>query len=119
MTEAAGLQAKLVTVNELDDHEKQRLANSRGPWSMYETMPVDQLELFAGLSEEQLEKLLPEASVEEYIRQGTPAGPDDDEWHVIGFDADDNQVRPERPRQSGQENLSAPACAITRPIWPN
>jgi hypothetical protein len=94
VTEAAGLQATLVTVNELDDYEKQRLANSRGPWSMYETMPVDQLELFAGLSEEQLKKLLPEASVEEYIRQGTPAGPDDDEWHVVGFDADENRLGP-------------------------
>ena len=52
VAKADGLQATLVTVNELDEYEKQRLANSRGPWSMYETMPVDQLELFAGLSEE-------------------------------------------------------------------
>ncbi|MGD9635517.1 MAG: hypothetical protein AB7G28_18715 [Pirellulales bacterium] len=94
VAEVAGQQAKLVTVNELDEFEQQRLANSRGPWAMYETMPVDQLALFTGKSEEQLRKLLPEASVEEYIRQGTPAGPDDDEWHVVGFDADGNQLGP-------------------------
>ena len=93
--EVAGQQATLITVNELDDFEKQRLAKSPAPWALYETMPVDQPELFAGLNEEQLRKLLPDESVEEYIRQGTPAGPDDDEWHVAGFDEDDNPVGPE------------------------
>lgn len=95
VAEVNGQQVKLVTVNELDDVEKQRLANGRGPWSMYETMPADQLELFTGMTEEQLRKLLPEASVEEYLRQGTPATPDDDEWHVVGFDADGNRIGPD------------------------
>lgn len=94
VVESAGPEATLASVNELDEYEQQRLANSRGPWAMYETMPVDQIELFAGLTEEQLNQLLPEASVEEYIRQGSPAGPDDDEWHVVGFDADGNQLGP-------------------------
>ncbi len=93
--EAAAQQATLVTVNELDDYEKQRLAKSPGNWALYETMPIDQLEIFAGLNEEQLRKLLPEASVEEYIRQGTPVGPDDDEWHTAGFDEEGNPVGPE------------------------
>jgi hypothetical protein len=57
-------------------------------------MPVDEVELFAGKNADELKKLLPEASVEEYIRQGTPAGPDDDEWHVVGFDAEGNQLGP-------------------------
>lgn len=95
VTKADAQQATLVSVNELDKVERERLANSRGPWALYETMPVDQLELFAGLDEKQLRKLLPAASVEEYIRQGTPAGPDDDEWHVIGFDDNGNQVGPD------------------------
>jgi chromosome segregation ATPase len=59
-------------------------------------MPIDQNELYAGFTEEQLRKLLPADSVEEYIRQGKPAGPDDDEWHVIGFDEEGNQVGPEK-----------------------
>jgi hypothetical protein len=95
VTEASEQQLSLVSVNQLDEVEKQRIANSRGPWALYETMPVDQLELFAGLDEKQLRKLLPEASVAEYIRQGAPAGPDDDEWHVVGYDEDGNQVGPE------------------------
>lgn len=94
VTEVSGQQVTLATVNELDDYEKQRLAGGRGPWSMYETMPPDQLELFTGLSEEQLRNLLPEASVEEYLRQGTPATPDDEEWNIVGFDADGNRVGP-------------------------
>ncbi len=93
--EAAGQQASLVPVNLLDDTEKKRLAASRGPWSLYETMPIDQNEIFAGLSEDKLRELLPAESVEEYIRQGTPAGPDDDEWHVAGFDEDGNPVGPD------------------------
>jgi hypothetical protein len=94
VSESTGQQATLVTVNKLDDVELKRLANSPGNWAMYETMPVDEVELFAGKSEEELRKLLPEASVEEYIRQGTPAGPDDDEWHVVGFDEEGNQLGP-------------------------
>ena len=95
VTKVAPQQAELVPVLELDQLEKQRIANSRGPWVLYETMPVDQLELFAGLTEEQLRQVLPAASVEEYIRQGSPAGPDDDEWHVIGYDEEGNRVGPD------------------------
>jgi hypothetical protein len=94
VTEVVGQQVKAVTVNELDDVEKKRLANSPGNWAVYETMPVDQLEIFAGKSADELKKLLPEASIEEYVRQGTPAGPDDDEWHVIGYDEEGNLVGP-------------------------
>jgi len=93
--DAAGQQASLVSVNLLDEAEQRRLASSRGPWSLYETMPIDQNEIFAGLSEEKLRELLPAESVEEYLRQGTPAGPDDDQWHVAGFDEDNNPVGPD------------------------
>lgn len=94
VTEAAGQEVKMVSVNLLDDAEKQRIARSPGNWALYETMPVDQAELFAGLTADQLKKILPAASVEEYIRDGTPAGPDDDEWHVVGYDEDGNQLGP-------------------------
>jgi hypothetical protein len=95
VTEAAGQQASLVSIHLLDDAERQRLAASRGPWALYETMPIDQNEIFAGRSEEELRELLPAESVEEYIRQGTPAGPDDDQWHVAGFDEEGNPVGPD------------------------
>ena len=93
--EVAGQQVSLVAVNQLDDFERQRLAASQGPWALHETMPIDQHELFAGLSEEELRKLLPEESVTEYIRQGTPAGPDDDEWHRAGFDEEGKPLGPD------------------------
>jgi hypothetical protein len=94
VAEVTGQQAKLVSVNQFDEFEQNRINNSRGPWVLHETMPIDRNELYAGLKEEQLRKILPADSVEEYIRQGSPAGPDDDEWHVIGFDEEGNQVGP-------------------------
>ena len=43
VTESDGPQVKLVTVNELDSVEKERITKSPGNWAMYETMPVDTL----------------------------------------------------------------------------
>src|SRR5690606_27315108 len=37
----------------------------------------------------------PQGSVEEYLRQGSPAGPDDDEWHRAWFDEQGNPLGPE------------------------
>ena len=51
--------ATLQPVLPLDDFERQRLAGSRGPWSMYEVMPTDRYEIFAGLSEDELKKQVP------------------------------------------------------------
>ena len=79
----------------LDDFEWQRLSGSQKPWMLYEAMPVDRYSLFAGKSEEELRKMIPEQSVEEYIRQGQAAGPDDDEWHRVGFDEAGNQLGPD------------------------
>lgn len=64
-------------------------------WSLYETMPADSHELFAGLSKEDLLKILPKASVEEYIRQGSKATEDDDEYHRAGFDDQGRRLGPE------------------------
>jgi hypothetical protein len=79
----------------IDQRTGERMAASEGPWSLYETMPVDRHSLFAGFSEEQLREMLPEQSVEEYIRQGAEATPDDDQWHVIGLDENDQRVGPD------------------------
>lgn len=77
------------------DAEVARLAaavQARAPWELYEAMPVDRHDIFAGMTEEQLRQILPPQSVEEYIRQGTEAKPDDDEWHRVGYDADGNRL---------------------------
>jgi hypothetical protein len=86
VTDVADKQVTMVSVQQLDDFERKRLAGSQGPWALHETMPVDQSKLFDGLTEEQLRKRLPEKSVQEYLRNGTVAGPDDDQWRRMGVD---------------------------------
>ena len=83
----------------LGQRELQRIGGSQGPWSLYETMPVDRHSLFAEMSEEEKRQKLPAESVEEYLRHGTDATPDDDQWHVIGLDDKGNRV--------GKDNLDA------------
>jgi hypothetical protein len=38
---------------------QQLITNARGPWSLYELMPADMNELFAGLTDDQIDELLP------------------------------------------------------------
>ena len=76
------------------------LARSKGPWSLYETMPADRHKLFAKYSEDELRQMLPATSVDEYIRHGQPANDDDDEWHVIGLDENDARVGPDNIDQA-------------------
>ena len=78
--------ARLEPVLRLDDFEKRRLANSRGPWTMYDTMPGDRHEIFADMSEDELKQTLPPQSVNEYLRHGQPAGPDDENIRQEGYD---------------------------------
>jgi molybdopterin converting factor small subunit len=52
---------------------------------MYDTMPTDNHEAFAGLTESQLKPLLPAAVLAEYVRDGQPAQPGDpDRCKVAG-----------------------------------
>jgi hypothetical protein len=65
----------LESVIKLDTRTGPRVVASitaQRPWTLYETMPADSHEMFAGLDEAKLRELLPAASVEEYIRQGQP-----------------------------------------------
>lgn len=82
-------------VQRLDAFAGKRLLASlqqKKPWSLYELMPADSHELFAGMTEEQLKALLPAGTVNEYLRQGTPAQPDDDDYHRAGFDEAGQQL---------------------------
>lgn len=90
--------ATLRSVQGLDQRTGARLAQSAASgrlWKLYETMPTDSHELFAGLSEEQLKQLLPKSSVGEYLRHGTPATADDDANHRAGFDEEGRRVGPD------------------------
>ena len=57
--------------------------------------PEEMRELFADLPEEKLRQWLPSASVQQYIRDGTPTTEDDDPWHIAWFDAEGKRVGPE------------------------
>ncbi len=65
--------ATLEAVIKLDDVTGARVLNSQKPWALYETMPADRHELYAGLTEEELRQRVHPASVDEYIRHGTEA----------------------------------------------
>ncbi len=82
---------------ELDPNAAERLLQSNGPWIVYETMPADDRDLFAGMDEETLRRMLPAGSVEEYVRNGTTATPDDDPSRLVGIDAEGNIVPPDDP----------------------
>jgi hypothetical protein len=86
VTAVAGQQATLAPVQPLDQFEQQRLTTSRGPWVIYETMPQDRHEIFAGMTEEVLKQKLPASSVQEYIRHGKEATADDPEVRKLGLD---------------------------------
>ncbi|QDT67310.1 hypothetical protein MalM25_02070 [Planctomycetes bacterium MalM25] len=97
--EVQGRQASLEPLDqlELDAAGAERLLQSRGPWIVYETMPADNRDLFAGLEEETLRRLLPDSSVEEYLRDGTPAQGDDDPNRLVDVDTDGKLVSPDDP----------------------
>ena len=60
-----------------------RLANSNSAWIIYEKMPADRHDLFAELDEAELRAMLPQASVDEYLKDGKPADQQDPESRVV------------------------------------
>ena len=54
-----------------------KLAAAKGPWTLYDSMPHDNHEIFASLSEEDKKALLPADSVGEYVKNGQPAAEGD------------------------------------------
>lgn len=86
----------LESVQKLDSRTGERLdaaaKNAQSLWRLYETMPADRHEMFAGRGEEELRKLLPAATIDEYLRHGQPATPDDDEYHRAAFNEKGERV---------------------------
>ncbi len=50
----------------LTETQSQRLAASKGPWTLYTTMPIDDVAVFANLDDKTKSALLPPASLSEY-----------------------------------------------------
>lgn len=76
-------------------------------WSLYELMPADSHELFAKLDEAAKRSLLPAATVEEYIRQGTPATADDGD-NVAYFDEAGNRLGPDDEAKATEKRYDRP-----------
>jgi hypothetical protein len=94
VVQAAGQTATLQPVQPLkaEDLEMRRLAASRGPWTLYEAMPMDRYEIYAGMTDQQLQQLLPKQSIDEYLKHGKEATADDDPRRKVGFDADGKRL---------------------------
>jgi hypothetical protein len=71
------------------------LGNPQAAWSLYDLMPADRHDRLAGLTDEQLQQMFPQASGPEYVRHGKPASPDDDDFEKAGFDEEGRRVGPE------------------------
>ncbi len=91
--QVAAKQVALKPAFKFDAAELQRLSRSQGPWVMYDKLPVDNYYLFAELDEDELRKLLPATSVEDYLRHGEEAAWEDvEQWGVEGTVVDQNGV---------------------------
>lgn len=58
-------------------------AASAANWTLYEVMPLDRHDVFAGLDKETLEKMLPAERVNDYLRDGQEAQPGDPQARVF------------------------------------
>jgi hypothetical protein len=91
----------LESVQKLDNRTGNRLLrsaqNPQVTWRLYESMPLDRHELFAGKSEEELRQLLPADSVEQYLRHGKQPTADDDEYVKAAFNEQGQRVALDDP----------------------
>lgn len=80
---------KLITLDptmKLNERQRKNIAGTKAPWVLYERMPVDRNDMFAGLDQQQLAALMPGVPAEvinEYFRDGKDAQPDDPEARVF------------------------------------
>ncbi len=63
-------------------------------WRLYESLPVDRHDLLTSLSEEDLRAGIPEASIDEYLKDGKEASEDEPDERRIGLKADGMQALP-------------------------
>jgi hypothetical protein len=94
VAQATAQGATLQPVAPLDEFERRRLATTPAPWIIYDSMPIDRHQIFAGKPDQELKQKLPAKSVDEYIRDNKPSKDADDPARVIGLDENGNRVAP-------------------------
>jgi hypothetical protein len=72
-------QVVLTPTTTLSQKEAANLAKSpaKGPWTLYDTMPLDGHDTFAKMDDEEKKASLPDSTEDEYIKDGKPAKADD------------------------------------------
>jgi hypothetical protein len=83
VTDVADKQITLKPAAEPTPRELDKIAASKGPWTVYEIMPQDNREIFASFSDAEKKAILPAGSVAEYIKDGKPAAKDDPKEFVV------------------------------------
>jgi len=73
VTGVADKEVTLEPAFKLSPRDADKLARAKRPWTLYDSMPHDNHEIFASLSEEDKKALLPADSVGEYVKNGQPA----------------------------------------------
>lgn len=70
-------EVQLEPTMKLSDRDLQRLAASKGPWTLYEVMPIDNHGIFADMNEAKLKAMLPADVVNDYAKDEKPLAAED------------------------------------------
>jgi hypothetical protein len=92
VTSVGEKQITLEPASKLLPVDLEKLAQAKRPWNLYDSLPHDNHEIFATLSEQDKKAMLPPDSVAEYIEDGQPAPKDAPARDVV----DGKFVRPLR-----------------------
>jgi hypothetical protein len=63
--------------------DREKLSTAKGPWTLYDSMPHDNHQIFARLSDEEKKALLPADSLSEYLEDGQPAAKDEPPERIV------------------------------------
>jgi hypothetical protein len=84
VTEVADKQLVLQPMRQLSKREIDRIAQTKGAWTVCTMLPLDSREVFADKTEEELKSLFPAESLPDYLHDGKPAAPTDPPARVVG-----------------------------------
>jgi len=100
-----------------DNTQLNVITASRGPWDLYEIMPVDSHQLFAQIDKDTLEKLLPAEVIAQYEHDLQPAKPSDppaDVYWWVKFTKE--YAMPPGPAEAGQGAAKNPGGRPPQPV---